>query len=350
MMHAVLRVALAATVFSILASADCANAADKPRPLFASDDTLTLTLKGPVSSLSRKPNAAPVPGVLTVGGAAPETLPVMLSTRGLTRRMKEICSFPPLRVEFPNKPGGNSLFKGQKRLKLVTHCQSGDKYQQDVFLEFSIYHLYRSFTPDSFNARLAKVEYDDEDGRPITTRYGFFLEDIDDVARRNGQDRLRGANRIQVSQLDPAGAARFAVFQYMISNLDWAMTASPPGADCCHNSRLLGAEKATTGLIPIPYDFDYSGLVNAPYAVPPEAVPVANVRVRRYRGFCQHNEQARVFASDAAARRASLLAILDQTPQLSADSRGRADDYLGQFFDLVSTPDKISQMLKTCLN
>ena len=71
----------------------------------------------------------------------------------------------------------------------------------------------------------------------------------------------------------------------MISNLDWAMTAGPAGADCCHNARLMGVEGTTgasTGLIPVPYDFDYAGLVNAPYAVPPEGIRVANVKVRRY--------------------------------------------------------------------
>ena len=82
----------------------------------------------------------------------------------------------------------------------------------------------------------------DESGRLITTRYGFFIEDADDVAKRNGQERLRATERISPSQLDPAAAARFAVFQYMISNLDWAMTAAPAGQDCCHNSRLLGRQ------------------------------------------------------------------------------------------------------------
>ena len=43
----------------------------------------------------------------------------------------------------------------------------------------------------------------------------------------------------------------------------------------------------------MPYDFDYSGLVDAPYAVPPDSIHLANVRVRRYRGFCLHNDRPR---------------------------------------------------------
>jgi len=65
------------------------------------------------------------------------------------------------------------------------------------------------------------------------------------VVKRNGQERLRGVRRISASQLDAAAAARYAVFEYMISNLDWAMTAGPAGADCCHNARLMGAKGVT---------------------------------------------------------------------------------------------------------
>jgi hypothetical protein len=218
-----------------------------------------------------------------------------------------------------------------------------------MLLEYAAYRLYNALTPESFNVRLAKVDYAGEDGHPITSRYGFFIEDVDRLARRNGHERLRGANRISSSQLDPEAAARFAVFQYMISNLDWAMTASPAGMDCCHNSRLVGAKGVTTGLITVPYDFDYSGMVDAPYALPPDAIHVANVRVRLYRGFCAHNEQAQAVAASLLARRASLLSIVDQTPDLNSASRERVDSYLGEFFDKIGSPAKVDEMLETCL-
>jgi hypothetical protein len=342
-----LTAAVAATAFSILPVS--AFAADNPKSLFASDEIISFTLSGPLNGISRKPEAKPVPGTLKLTGTAPETLPVMLSTRGITRRMKEICAFPPLRVAFTGKPEKGSLFRGQKELKLVTHCQSGDKYQQDLLLEYASYKLYQALTPESFNVRLAKVDYVSEDGQPITTKYGFFLEDISDVARRNGQKRFRGAKKISATQLDADAAARFAVFQYMISNLDWAMTANAGDRDCCHNSRLLGAEGSTSALITVPYDFDYSGLVDAPYALPPDGIHVANVRVRRYRGFCSHNEQAQAFAATLLPRRAALLSIVDRTPQLSDGSRQRAANYLGEFFDQIVSPAKVSEMLKTCL-
>ena len=344
------RVSAALAAVLLLSGTSLAAGTDAPRPLFASDDVISLTLSGPLSGISRNNAAKPVPGVLKLEGAAPESLPVALSTRGIMRKMSDICAFPPLRVEFTAKPGKASLFRGQKRLKLVTHCQSADEYQQDLFVEYATYHLYRALTPESFNVRLAKINYTDPDGRPIISRYGYFIEDIDDVAKRNGQKRLRGASHIASSQIDPESGARFAVFQYMISNLDWAMTASSAGEeDCCHNSRLIGPKGATTGLTTVPYDFDLSGLVDEPYALPPPGINVSNVRVRRYRGFCAHNDQAQAIAASLAARRASLIAILDQTPQLNDHTRSRADTYLGGFFDEIASPASIADMLKTCL-
>jgi hypothetical protein len=352
MMGLVLKMALAAAAFSILAWTNPVYAADGPKPLFAGDDVLSLTLTGPLDTISRDVAAKPVSGVLTVGGAAPETLPVSLSVRGKTRRKKDICTFPPLRVEFAQKPGPSSIFKGQKRLKLVTHCQRMEDFQQYVLLEYTAYRLYRALTPDSFNVRLAKIDYTAKDGHALTSRLGFFIEDIDDVAKRNGQARLRGIRRISVSQLEAAAAARYAVFEYMISNLDWAMTAGPAGEDCCHNARLLGGEGATgasTGLIPVPYDFDYAGLVNAPYAVPPDAIHLPNVRVRRYRGFCAHNEEAKAFLTQISSRRDSLIAILNQVPQLEDKTRRNAAGYLGDFFEQAGSPSKADDLMKVCL-
>jgi hypothetical protein len=346
-MRLILRAVLAASAMSIPLLAGPAIAAGTPKPLFASDDIISFTLSGPLNGISRKDTAKPVPGILKLNGSVPEELPVELSTRGITRRRADVCDFPPLRVQFTKKPGPDSLFKGQKSLKLVTHCKSAEKFQQDVFLEYAAYRIYNALTPASFNARLAKIDYEGQNG--TITRYGYFLEDIDDVAQRNGQRRFRGVNHISSSQLDSAAAARFAVFQDLISNLDWAMTANVPGEDCCHNSRLLGAKRASTGLVTVPYDFDLSGLVDAPYALPPAGINVSNVRVRLYRGFCADNDQAQAFAASLSERRVSIIAILDQTPQLSDSNRKKADDYLGAFFDQIGSPAKIAGLLKTCL-
>jgi hypothetical protein len=328
-----------------------AAAAAPPKPLFASSEVIHLTLQGPIGSLARGPTDSEesVAGSLTVQGAAPETLPVALSARGITRRKKDVCSFPPLRVEFAEKPAATSLFRGQKRLKLVTHCRSGEGFQQYLLLEYAAYRLYNRLTPASFDVRLATIDYADKDGRPIASRLGFFIEDADDMAHRNGLARLKAVNRADLAQLGARDAARFAVFQLMIGNLDWSMLAGPPGDDCCHNARLVGAEGATAGLTPVPYDFDFSGMVDAPYATTPAAIQLANVRVRRYRGYCRHNAEAQAAAADLLTRRAALLAVLGDVPQLDEKARRKAVAYLDGFFDQVDSEPEVAKLLQPCL-
>lgn len=340
--------ALAVATAAVLSGPDFAAAAAAPKPLFASDGVISLTLRGPLANISRSASAKPVAGLLTVTGAAPESLPVALSARGITRRSYDTCSFPPLRVEFTQKPAATSVFRGQKRLKLVTHCQQRENHQEHILLEYAAYRLYAALTPESFGARLAKIDYLNDSGRVIASRFGFFIEDVDDVARRNGRVRLRDVNRISSSQLEPAAAARFAVFQYMIGNLDWSMIAGAKGEDCCHNARLLGMKGATSALIPTPYDFDFSGLVNAPYALPPEKIPVATVRERHYRGLCRDNAQAKTFAAQWAARRTALTGVLQTIPQIDDDARRGAIRYLDAFFDQAGSPEQVAKFLKTC--
>lgn len=323
----------------------------KTEALFASSEIINLTIKAPINAVAqaRETPPAPLPGTLTVAGS-PDVLAISLAPRGITRRKRETCPFPPMWMEFTAKPPATSVFKGQKKLKLVTHCRSPEGFQQYVLLEYAAYKLYNALTPTSFNVRLAKIDYVDPAGKPVTSRIGFFIEDAGEVAKRNQLTGFKDVNRIMPSQLAPREAARFAMFQNMLGNLDWAMTAGPPGSNCCHNSRLLSKGGATTALVPTPYDFDFSGFVDAPYAVPPDKVKVASVRVRRYRGYCIHNPEVPGMAAFFNEKRPQLMAVVDGVPLLDADTRSKARKYIESFFEQTATPASITDKFeKQCL-
>jgi len=95
---------------------------------------------------------------------------------------------------------------------------------------------------------------------------------------------------------------------YMIGNLDWSMRAGPAGEGCCHNGRLLAGNGPY--YTPVPYDFDYSGLVDAPYAVPPDGFKISNVKSRVYQGYCKHNGAALLAAGEFRAQRPAIEAVL----------------------------------------
>jgi len=324
-----------------------------PHPLFADAEAIRLTIRGPIGAIRRNAERSTdvYDASLTLEGAGPETHPIRLSARGVSRRERAMCAFPPLRVEFAGEPPETSLFHGQRRLKLVTHCRSADSFQQFVLLEYAAYNLLNLLSPASLRARIAIIDYWELGAdAPLASRIGFFIEDIDDAARRNGLAEV-DTGAIDAVQLSPHDAARFAVFQYLIGNLDWSMRGGPPGEFCCHNAKLLGVTaNARSGLLPIPYDFDHSGFVDAPYATPPPQVPVTSVRTRRYRGYCIHNAEARAAAAEAYAAHDRLLAVLDGIPRLDDRVRTRAAAYLAASLERIETAEEVeSNLLRTCL-
>src|SRR3954451_4891503 len=326
-----------------VASAAAAKAPSPPTPLFASDIPIKMTIQGPMTALVGKRGATSWPGTMVVDGV---TYPITLTPRGITRLKKDICDSPPPRVDLTQAAPPGSLFQGQHRLKLVTHCNRSEDVQQKVLLEYSAYRLYNQMTPQSFRARLANIDYVDEKGQPYISRVGFFLEDFSDVAKRNGMTNAHLGSLVPLGQIDPAGGGRFAVFEYMISNYDWSMRAAPQGEECCHNGRLM-VEAPGALAIPVPYDFDFSGLVEAPYAGPPIEMPdMDNLRQRNYRGYCIHLSQARSVASQLSARRAEFTGVFATTPGLDARNQARAAGFIQGFFNDVDS----GKIFKSCVN
>jgi hypothetical protein len=336
-----------------LSLSSASTATEPGKPLFAGDEMIHVSITGPISTIAShaQDSTAPQAASLSSGSAA-DIYPIMISARGHARRNTEVCQFPPLRVDFTRAPAESSLFRGQKRLKLVTHCRQPAGFQQHLLLEYAAYRLYQVLSPIGFRARLTAVDYVDTKGRSPLTRLGFFLEDASDAARRAGMYEIKTGDRIAVSQLNPREAARVAMFEYMLGNLDWSTRAGAAGTGCCHNAKLLGSTKTSaSNLSPIPYDFDYSGFVDAPYAIPPEGIPVSSVKRRFYRGWCVHNGQAMAIAAEMRGQRAAVLAVLNQIPQLDERARRGAAAFLEGFFkDIATDQDVTAKLLKTCIN
>lgn len=334
---------------TILAVPSVAAAQASPKPLFASDAPIRITVQGPIGAISRKAAKSVAPEAATLTLSAPtESHPIQLSARGLSRRTGGICDFPPLRVEFTRPPPATSLFAGQKRLKLVTHCKGQGTFEQQLLVEYAAYPILNVLTPLSFKARLATVDYAETSGKVSTTKWGFFLEDSDDVGKRNGLTEARVGARISAAQLEPRQAGLAALFEYMIGNLDWSMRAGPEGEPCCHNAKLFSG--SGPNLVPVIYDFDYSGMVDRPYAIPPEGVKVRNVRQRAYRGYCRHNQQVLAAAADFRAKRGAIESVFSQVPGMAERTKSKALAYLGTFFADIATDDAVrANLLKDCL-
>lgn len=332
-------------VSALLASAPVAA----QTPLFSSDTELPILIEGPIGALVRSAprNTDAVPAALTVEG---RRFDIQLSPRGFSRRTLGICAFPPLAINLDGERQG-TVMQGQNKLKLVTRCQNGAAYEQLTVLEYMAYRLYNEITPLSFRVRPVRTTYRDSGRRREEVQFNFLIEDVDDLARRNRRVALDVQTReVASSQLDPQQAAIVGMFQYMIGNLDWDMVEGPAGEECCHNGKLLAAsETSRERVIPVPYDFDFSGFVNAPYAQPPEGIPVRNVRSRYYRGLCRYNEQAMAAAQLFRSRREQLYAVIDGETRLNEQRRRSARNYIADFFEVLDDPQRFQrQVIENC--
>ncbi len=303
------------------------------RALFSSDDPLPITLIADFKAVNRDRNVestkvfpATIVAPSLKGGE--DRITVNIRTRGHSRRAVGTCTFAPLRLEFTGKIAG-TIFAGHKALKLGTHCRDVDSYEQYVYREFAAYKIFNRITARSFRARLSTTTYVDvSNNKPLTTRAGLFLEEDDDVAKRLDGETSE-LQDLSFGHVDGESMMLLSLYEYMIGNTDMSLAK-------LHNIILVRASNGT--VYPVPYDFDYSGLVNARYAVPAKALNLPTVRERLYRGPCLTEEKLAPFLTRLRGMRDEVMALYDQVPNLDQGYRKDARGYLDQFFKIIEKP------------
>jgi hypothetical protein len=311
------------------------------RRLFRDTDSLAFTLTADFKTINKERNPDSVkrfPAVLSVPGesGASHEVPVKLGTRGHFRLMVRNCDFVPLKVEFPREDTAGTHFEGQTSLKLGTHCRSDQAYDNYTLREYLTYRLFNLVTPLSFRARLARATYVDvATKKTVGSRYAIFIEHENEVARRFG-GRIVDLPRIVFADLDAPTLTRMMLFEYMIGNTDFSIWA-------LHNVRIVQDPKRR--LYPVPYDFDLSGLVHAPYATPDPRIGIRSVLDRLYRGPCRSLDEFDAIADTFRSKRAEMLALLESMRDLAPLARGEAKEYLESFFRAIEKPSSIKKQL-----
>jgi hypothetical protein len=316
----------------------------EPAPLFGANEPVQLTLTANLKQLRRDKAAnAPWRGATLSyvdTGGKPVTIPAKVRTRGIWRLKN--CDFPPVRLNFAKEDVKNTAFAKLDKPKLVTHCRDTDEYEQYILQEFQLYRVYNTLTPYSHKVRLARVAYvDSASGKPIATRYAFISEDHAELAHRVGGIPLeqQGAGP---NDLDAREATLFAVFQYLIGNTDWSISG-------LHNVELVGVD---TAVVPIAYDFDYAGAVNARYATTDPRLRIKLVRQRLFRGYCLPvNVYPAVFEL-FRARKDSIYALYrdDVGKLLKPDLVKETLAYFDEFYETINDPKQAKrELMDSCL-
>lgn len=266
---------------------------------------------------------------------------IRIRARGITR--KSICHFPPIKLNFKKTSFDDEYLNDINSLKLVTHCKKAALYEQYLLKEYLVYRMFNLLSDSSFRVRLVQIDYiDAEDKMKPFTKYGFIIESHDHLAARLQGVRI-DREGINTWDTDPYQTNLMTLFQYMIGNTDWSI---PP----LHNIRLVKPSIPNAQILAIPYDFDYSGMVNALYAVPDEKLGIKTVRTRVYRGYCLPSDDhyQRIFKVFLENKQA-LFSLVEDFTLLDKKSRPEMLAYLEEFYAIIENPWRATrEIIETC--
>jgi len=266
-----------------------------------------------------------------------------ISTRGNFRKNPQNCNSPPLKLSIPDEISkSSSLFCGQNKIKLVLPClQESEKSQECLILEYLVYKTYELFTNVSYRTRLVNIAMIDSAKENHAQNFtGFFLEETEQLAKRNNGKVLK-LKRFHPEKVDRSQMTFLAVFQYFISNTDWSVQAM-------HNIKLIFIQDQTIPLA-IPYDFDWSGIVNASYAIPAPQLEIKSVRERLFRGYERSMEEYEPVIKLFNDKKQEIFNLYKNCEWLSERTKESTIKYIDEFYEIINSPKLVErEFIKNC--
>jgi hypothetical protein len=234
-----------------------------------------------------------------------------------------VCDFPPLKLNFKKGDLSDAGMPEFDTYKLVTHCLENEKEARDnIMREYLAYRLYNAITDQSFRVQLVRITYRDHfEPDRSEERWGILIESTAEMVQRLGGEEVELLNQ-PVEAFDARAEQQMSFFQHMIGNTDFDLRM-------VRNVKLV--KMADGKLVPVPYDFDFSLLVNAPYALPNNNVGQYRLEDRVYLGFERTTEEIRYMQKFFELQRPNLEVLVRNATYVNRSNRqyvlGLLDDY-----------------------
>jgi hypothetical protein len=308
-------------------------------PLFQSKEAINVRITGSIKSIKKKSNDSTlVAGKFLYEQGADQWIAVPVQARVRGNYRLENCFFPPLKLKFNKKDVEPTLFAGNKALKLVFPCHTSADKNTLVRNEYLCYQFYEILSPYYFRTRLAHLDVT-EISKKKPRSYAllsFFVEDNSMVAKRS-HGKVVETKGLNPASFDEKQSVRNDFFQYMIGNADWSAVFQ-------HNSNTMFVDGK---YIPLSYDFDMSGFVNAWYAH--ENAPTLGTgdpRERVYRGYCKSKAAMEEIRKEFLEKESALHAVIDaHAKHFNNHELDDMHDYLDQFFRILKSDDRFKDSI-----
>ena len=263
-----------------------------------------------------------------------DSLSVKLHARGKMR--KRVCEYPSLKLKFKKKELKALNLNDENKYKLVCQCKDGQDAEQLLLKEYLAYKFYNLLTEDAYEVHLFKIKYNDIASGEAKSRYAIMLENEDEMAKRRGGRSLEREDFIK-ENISRKRLVQMAIFQYMIGNTDWNISF-------LHNVKLISCPDGKM-INPVPYDFDYSGLVDAPYAIPnPDLGGLRYVTDRWFMASGCSESEIRVHLDQFRNKKEAITAEWEKFGLLNKRSRKHIEKFMNNFFKTIDNPDKIRRV------
>jgi hypothetical protein len=287
-------------------------------------EILDITITTDLQAIADKRSEAKHPATISFVDATgiPQQWEVKLAARGKFRRMR-CTEIPPLKINFDKDDLREAGLTKFDDLKLVNQCMEDAEAAREILVkEYLAYELYHEITSESYRVQFLNITYTDVHTGESIVRAGFVIEDTDQLSDRIGAQKVEQERGFRAEQFNAKQFQRMALFQYWIGNSDWSAIFG-------RNIKVL---EKNGQLIAIPYDFDFSGMVDAPYATPNSNYGLTSVQQRAYTGFETEVKGMEESIQQLVSMRAALRKMVKKQKLLSRASRREVWSYLASYF------------------
>lgn len=262
-----------------------------------------------------------------------------IRVRGGFRRT--YCFFTPLKLRITKEEALGTLFEKSRKSKLVLPCLKSKKADDNLLKEFMAYKIFETLSPYHLKTRLLQVELEwiRKNKTDAYSVLGFLIQDDESFARMNGAKEIE--RHIDHKVQDEKFRVTNALFQYLIGNTDFSTVY-------LHNEKIFYIEDK---IVPVPYDFDMSGLVDASYSVVSqvrnEVLPIDTVTKRLYRGFEANEDTLEEVRAHFLDKEQEVYTAMEGLESYFRDSKEYylAKTYVEGFYDILRDDKKFKKRI-----
>lgn len=266
------------------------------------------------------------PATLSFNNLEDKTLKWAVKIRPRGKYRRRICDRPPLKLNFVKNQLEAANLNKDDELKLVTQCLPGYEGKDYILREYLTYQLFNILSEASFRAQLVNIQYNCTASGQKDESWGIIIEDEKSLERRLNAKICDNCYSRPKEDFVQACLSTATLFQYMIGNADYSIIMN-------RNIKILKVKKEEAYRV-APYDFDFSGLVNASYALPNVDYKQSSVRDRIFLGLCNDQELANTI-DHFISKKEAILQYVANFDELSRSSRNDIKRYILKFYDAI---------------